>query len=143
MFQDNPLKLLYQHFVSAVNFCLFIIVDCKFSRLLFHVTRTPPWLFRPVNSELGSELYPNYFLSFVFGVVAAVPQVLRIWEGTLYPQALSTLHSFHTFSTCTTSTCFYQGFPRNQQFSLKDYRAYHCGLKYRPNPVKQSMKSFI
>ena len=78
LFQDNPLKLLYQHFVSAVNFCLFIIVDCKFSRLLFHVTRTPPWLFRPVNSELSSELYPNYFLSFVFGVVAAVAQVLRI-----------------------------------------------------------------
>ena len=30
------------------------------SRLLFHVTGTPPWLLRPMKASTRSELYPDY-----------------------------------------------------------------------------------
>ena len=64
------------------------------SRLLYHVTGTPPWLLRPVKASNSSELYPNYFwLPLLFHL----PQALRIWVGFFYPQVFFTLRSFLTF----------------------------------------------
>ena len=47
---------------------------CSFiSRLLYHVTNTPPWLLRPVKASTSSELYPNYFwLPFLFHLLRAL-----------------------------------------------------------------------
>ena len=64
------------------------------SRLLCHVTGTPPWILRPVKVSTSSELYPDYFwLPFLFHL----PWALRFWEGIFYPQAFFTLRSFPTF----------------------------------------------
>ena len=64
------------------------------SRLLCHVTITPPWLLRPVKASTSSELYPDYFwLPFLFHL----PRALRFWVGIFYPQAFFTLRSFPTF----------------------------------------------
>ena len=64
------------------------------SRLLCHVTSTPPWLLRPVKASTSSELYPDYFwLPFLFHL----PRALRFWVGIFYPQAFFTLRSFPTF----------------------------------------------
>ena len=56
----------------------FVVVLHFISRLLYHVTGTPPWLLRPVKNSTKSELYLHFFwLPFVFHV----PQALRFWMG--------------------------------------------------------------
>ena len=51
------------------------------SRLLCHVTSTPPWLLRPVKASTSSELYPDYFwLPFLFHL----PRALRFWVDIFY-----------------------------------------------------------
>ena len=43
-----------------------------------------------------------------------------------FHQLCFTLNSFPTFGACTTTTCFYQGFPGSQQFNLEDRRTLYC-----------------
>ena len=63
-------------------------------RLFYHVTGTPPWLWRPVKASTSSELNPNYFwLPLLFHL----PQAQRFWVGIFYPQAFFTLRSCLTF----------------------------------------------
>ena len=64
------------------------------SRLLYHVTGTPPWLLRSVQASTSSELYPNFFwLPFLFHL----PWGLRFSLDVFYPQAFFTLCSFPIF----------------------------------------------
>ena len=73
------------------SFCFFFHF---ISRLLHHVTGTPPWLFRPLKVSTSSELNLDYFwLLFLFHL----PQTLRIWVGIFYPQTFFILRSFPTF----------------------------------------------
>ena len=60
--------------VSYFNFDLHFVIILHFvSRLLYHVTSTPPWLLRPVKTSTSSELYPNYFwMSFLFHLLRAL-----------------------------------------------------------------------
>ena len=63
------LLLFFIHFCSSFCCCSsfifvlhFVVVVLHFiSRLLCHVTGTPPWLLRPVKASTSSELYPGYF----------------------------------------------------------------------------------
>ena len=107
---------------------LFFICCCSsfISRLLYHVTSTPPWLLRPVKASTSSELYPDYFwLPFLFHL----PWALRFWKGIFYTQAFFTLRSFHWHFTCA-----YQGFPGNRQFFLEVCRDSCWYSKHRPGP---------
>ena len=64
-----PHRRFFIHFLSSIYCCSsfifvlhFVVVVLHFiSRLLFHVTDTPPWLLRPVKASTSSELYPGYF----------------------------------------------------------------------------------
>ena len=78
----------------SMFFILLVFYLHLISRLLCHVTGTPPWLLRPVKVSTNSELYLDYFrLLFLFHL----PRVLRFWVGIFYPQAFFTLHFFPTF----------------------------------------------
>ena len=78
----------------SMFFILLVLYLYLISRLLCHVTDTPPWVLRPVKVSTSSDLYPDYFqLPFLFHL----PWVLRFWVGIFYPQAFFTLHSFPTF----------------------------------------------
>ena len=93
------------------------------SRLLFHVTGTPPWLLRPVKASTSCELYPDYFwLPLLFHL----PRALRFWVGVFYPQAFFNLRSF-------TDTCIYQGFSGCREFFLEICRALYWSSKHRPD----------
>ena len=99
----------------------FILLVHLISRLLCHVTGTPPWLLRPMKVSTSSELYPDYFrLPFLFhyreryrfewaffthrGFLPSAPS-RHFWH---IPDILA--HSRH-FGT----TCFYQGFAGSRQ----------------------------
>ena len=64
------------HFVVVSYFIFdlhFVVVLHFVSRLIYHVTSTPPWLLRPVKASTSSELYPNYFwLPFLFHLLRAL-----------------------------------------------------------------------
>ena len=129
------LLLLFIHFCSSFCCCSsfifvlhFVVVVLHFiSRLLCHVTGTPPWLLRPMKASTSSELYPDYFwLPLLFHL----PQALRFWVGVFYPQALFTLRSF---TDNFDSTCVYQDFPGSRQFFLEVCRASYWSSKHRPN----------
>ena len=78
----------------SMFFILLVLYLYLISRLLCHVTGTPPWLLRPVKISTSSELYPNYFrLPFLFHLL----RVLWFWVGIFYPKAFFTLHSFPIF----------------------------------------------
>ena len=64
------------------------------SRLLYHVTGTPPWFLRPMMASNSSELYPDYFWLPLF---FHLPRALRFWVGIFYPQAFFILRFFPTF----------------------------------------------
>ena len=103
------------------------------SRLLCHVTGTPPWLLRPMKASTSSELYPDYFwLRFLFHLLRA----LRFSVGIFY--ALS-----QHFDT----TCFYQSFRGGRQLFLEICRASYWSLKHRPGPsvclIHSNPQSFI
>ena len=59
---EPPVKFLscwlFIHFYSSFCCCCSSII----SRLLYHVTGTPPWPLRHVKTSTSSELYRNYFL---------------------------------------------------------------------------------
>ena len=116
------------HFIFVSLFCycsLFVVFLHFISRLLYHVTGTPPWLLRPVKSSTSSDLYPDYFwLPFLFHLL----QALWFWVGIFYPQALFTLRSFTDILTCV-----YQGFP-GRKFFLEVCRATYWSSKHRPGP---------
>ena len=98
------------------------------SRLLYHVTGTPPWLLRPVKASTSSELYHDYFwLSFLFHL----PRVLRFWVGFFYPQAFFYLTLIPNIFGIT---YFYQGFPGSRQLFLGICRASYWSLKHTPSP---------
>ena len=107
------LFFIYLHLLMF--FILLVLYLYLISRLLCHVTGTPPWLLRPVKVSTSSELYPDYFwLPFLFHL----PRALRFWVGIFYPQAFFTLCSFPTFlahSQHFGTTCFYQGFTGSRQ----------------------------
>ena len=89
------LLLLFFIYLHLLMFLILLVLYLYLiSRLLCHVTGTPPWLLRPVKVSTSSELYPNYFrLPFLFHL----PRVLRFWVGIFYPKVFFTLHSFPTF----------------------------------------------
>ena len=105
------------------------------SRLLYHVTSTPPWLLRPVKVSTSSELYPDYFwLPFLFHL----PRALRFWVGIFYPQAFFTLCSFPTFlahSQHFGTTCFYQGFTGSRQLLSWKLQGYILILETQAHPM--------
>ena len=98
------LLLLFIHFCSSFCCCSsfifvlhFVVVVLHFiSRLLCHVTGTPPWLLRPVKASTSSELYPGYFWLLYF-CQAFPSQFYRERYG--FERAFFTLHSFHHFGT--------------------------------------------
>ena len=85
------------HFIFNVHFIFdlhFVIVLHFISKLLYHVTGTPPYLLRLVKASTSSELYTNYFwLPFLFHLA----WVLWFWVGIFYIQAFFTLCSYPTF----------------------------------------------
>ena len=115
------------HFIFVSLFCccsLFVVFLHFISRLLYHVTGTPPWLFRPVKSSTSSDLCPDYFwLHFRFHLL----QGLWFWVGIFYPQALFTLRSFTDILACV-----YQGFPGSWKFFLEVCRATYWSSEHRP-----------
>ena len=99
------------HFWCDLHLSSFCCCSSFISRLLYHVTGTPPWLLGPVKASNSSELYPDYFwLPFLFHL----PRALRFWVGIFYPQAFFTLHSFTDILTCV-----YQGFSGSRQYFLE------------------------
>ena len=128
--------LLYLHLSM-----FFVVVSSFISRLVYHVTGTPPWLLRPVKASTSSELYPDYFwLPFLFHL----PRALWFWVGIFYPQAFFYLRLLpDIFGT----TCFYQGLPGSQQFFLEVCRASYWSLKHLPSPsvclIHSNPQSFI
>ena len=105
------------------------------SRLLCHVTGTPPRLLRPVKVSTSTKLYPDYFwLPFLFHL----PWVLRFWVSIFYPQAFFTLHSFPTFlahSQHFGTTCFYQSFTGSQQLLFWKLQGFILILKTQTLPI--------
>ena len=86
-------------------------------RLLYNVTRTPPWLLRPVKASSSSELYPRLLLiafSFSSSTSATASSGHFLHIGVFYLTLLPDI-----FGT----TCFYQGFPGSQQLFLEICRA--------------------
>ena len=109
------LSLFFIYLHLLMFFILLVLYLYLISRLLCHVTGTPPWLLRPVKVSTSSKLYPNYFrLPFLFHL----PQVLQFWVDIFYPQAFfyltllpNILAHFQHFGT----TCFYHGFSGSWQ----------------------------
>ena len=98
------------------------------SRLLYHVTGTPPWLLRPVKASNSSELYLNYFwLPFLFHL----PRALQFLSGHFLPTGFFYLMLLPNIFG---RTCFYQGFPGSRQLFLEVCRASYWSLKHRTGP---------
>ena len=87
-------------------FPFFTFLTC----FLFHISRVFSF-FHLVRVFLYRECYRRE---------RAICTLRRLLPYTLFP----------TFDT----TCFYQGFPGSQQFSLEGCRASHWGSKHRPGP---------
>ena len=104
------------------------------SRLLCHVTGTPPWLLRPVKISASSELYPSYFrLPFLFHL----PRVLRFWVGIFYPKVFFTLHSFPTFwhiPNILAQPAFIKVSLGTGSYCLESCRVSYWSSKHRPGP---------
>ena len=116
------------HFVVIFVLHFVVAVLHFISRVLCHVTGTPPWFLRPVNASTSSELYPDYFwLPLLFHL----PRALRFWVSVFYPQAFFTLRSF---TDIFDSTCVYQDLPGSRQFFLEVCRASYWSSKHRPGP---------
>ena len=116
---------IYLHLSMFFNLLLYLHL---ISRLLCHVTGTPPWFLRPVKASTSSELYPDYFwLPFLFHL----PRELLFWVGIFYPQTFFYLTLLpNIFGT----TCFYQGFPGSRQLFLGIFRVSYWSLKHRSGP---------
>ena len=129
---EPPGRIFLLLFIFVSSFCCcssFAVVLHFISRLLFHVTGTPPWLLRPVKVSNSSELYPNYFrLPLLFHL----PRALQFWVGVIYPQAFFTLRSF---TNILNSTCVCQGLPGSWQFFLKVCTASYWSSKHRTWPI--------
>ena len=121
------------------GFCVSSFIDDFYlyliSRLLCHVTGTPPWLLRLVKVCTSSELYPSYnWLPFLFHL----PLVLRFWVGIFYPQSFFTLRPFPTFlahSRHFDTTCFYQGFTGSQQLLSWKLQGFILILETQTQPI--------
>ena len=121
--------LLFIHFCSSFSCCSsFIFVLHFISRLLCHVTGTPPWLLKPVKASTSSELYLDYFW---MPLLFHLPQAPRFWVDVFYPHAFFTLRSF---TGSFDSTCVYQGFPGSRQLFLEVCRASYWSSKHIPGP---------
>ena len=127
----------------------FILLVHLISRLLYHVTGTPPWLLRPVMKvSTSSELSPDYFwLPFLFHL----PRVLWFWVVVFYPQPFFTLHSFLTFwahPNILAQPAFIKVSLGAGSCFLESCRA-SCwwSLKHRPGPsvclIHSNLQSFI
>ena len=104
------LLLLFIHFCSSFCCCSsfifvlhFVVVVLHFiSRLLFHVTGTPPWLLRPVMASTSSELYPDYFhfqpFRYLLTASATVLSGRFLPTGVFYLTLLHR-HFWHVFVT--------------------------------------------
>ena len=94
-------------------------------RLLYNVTRTPPWLLRPVKASSSSELYPRLLLiafSFSSSTSATASSGHFLHIGVFYLTLLPDIFG---------ATCFYQGFPGSQQLFLEICRASYWSSKHR------------
>ena len=107
------------------------------SRLLYHVTGTPPWLLRPVKVDLRPRLLSIAF-SFSSTASATVLSGHFLPTGVFYLTLLPDI-----FGT----TCFYQGFPGSRQLFLESFRASYWSSKHRPSPsvclIHSNPQSFI
>ena len=112
------ISFLYLHFIFDLHFV--VIVLHFISKLLFHVTGTPPWLFRPVKVSTSSELYLDYFWLLCFCIYC---------ESYGFGWAFFTLCSF---TDIFDSTCIYQGLPGSRQFFLEVFRASYWSSKHKP-----------
>ena len=116
-------------------FILLLLYLYLISRLLCHVTGTPPWLLRPVKVSTSSELYPDYFrLLFLFHL----PQVLQFWVGIFYPQAflyLTLLPNILAFFQHFGTTCFYHGFTRSRQLLFWKLPGFIMILETHTRPI--------
>ena len=93
-------------FVSSFYCCSLFVVFLHFiSRLLYHVTGTPPWLLRPVKAFTSSELYLIIFDRLFFLIYGKCCE---------FEWAFLTLSSFIDILICV-----YQGFPGSRQFFLE------------------------
>ena len=129
------LSLFFIYLHLLMFFILLVLYLYLISRLLCHVTGTPPWLLRPVKVSTSSELYPDYFrLPFLFHL----PRALRFWVGIFYPQAFFTLRSFPTFlahSRHFGTTCFYQGFTGSRQLLFWKLHGFILILETQVRPI--------
>ena len=139
------LFFIYLHLLMF--FILLVLYLYLISRLLCHVTGTPPWLLRPVKVSTSSELYPDYFrLPFLFHL----PRVLRFWVGIFYPQAFFTLHSFMTFwhiPDILAQPAFIKVSLGVGSYFLESCRASYWSSKHRSGPsvclIHSNPQSFI
>ena len=120
------LSLFFIYLHLLMFFILLVLYLYLISRLLCHVTGTPPWLLRPVKVSTSSELYLDYFrLLFLFHL----PRVLRFWVGIFYPQA------FFTPSQHFGTTCFYLGFAGNRQLLSWKLQGFILILETQIRPI--------
>ena len=100
----NPAKLLRLHVhenIQEVFAMLVVLVALPhetfyISRLLIYVTHTAPGIIRGVNASASSELYVIFSVAYFFQVFLLLvclnlPQVLRFWDGIIYPKTFFTL----------------------------------------------------
>ena len=135
------LSLFFIYLHLLMFFILLVLYLYLISRLLCHVTGTPPWLLRPVKVSTSSELYPDYFwLPFLFHL----PRALRFWVGIFYPQAFFTLRSFPTFLE---QPAFIKVSLGAGSYFLESCRASYWSSKHRSGPsvclIHSNPQSFI
>ena len=108
-------------FVPSFYCCSLFVVFLHFiSRLLYHVTGTPPWLLRPVKAFTSSELYLIIFDRLFFLIYRKCCE---------FEWAFLTLSSFIDILICV-----YQGFPGSRQFFLEVCSASYWSSKDRSIP---------
>ena len=141
------LLLFFMYLYLSMFFILLVLYLYLISRLLCHVTGTPPWLLKPVKVSTSSELYPDYFrLPFLFHL----PRALRFWVGIFYPQAFFTLRSFPTFlahPNILAQPAFIKVSLGAGSYFFESCRASYWSSKHRPGPsvclIHSNPQSFI
>ena len=83
----------------SMFFILLVLYLYFISRLLCHVTGTPPWLLRPMKVFTSFELYPDYFW---LPILFHLPRVLRFWVDIFTHRCFLPYTSSWHFSTFPT-----------------------------------------
>ena len=138
----------------SMFFILLVLYLYLISRLLCHVTDTPPWVLRPMKVSTSSDFYPDYFqLPFLFHL----PWVLRFWVGiflptgvfylTLLPYIFGTFPTFWNIPNILAQPAFIKVSLGVGSYFLESCRDLYCSSKYRPGPsvslIHSNPQSFI